>query len=62
MAKARTTSDDRREARATQPPIRGEGGTPRHPYQAPRIVKKRPVSRATLFSGSGPDTGGVIAQ
>lgn len=31
-------------------------------YQPPRIVKKRAVSRATLFSGSGPDTGGVISQ
>ena len=30
-------------------------------YQPPRIVKKRAVSRATLFSGSGPDTGGVIS-
>jgi hypothetical protein len=30
-------------------------------YQPPRVVKKRAVSRATLFTGSGPDTGGVIA-
>jgi hypothetical protein len=32
----------------------------RRNYQAPRIVKKRAVSRATLFSGCGPDSGGVI--
>jgi len=31
------------------------------PYQPPRIVKKRAVSKATLFTGSGPDTGGVIS-
>jgi hypothetical protein len=32
----------------------------RRNYQPPRIVKKRAVSRATLFSGCGPDSGGVI--
>ncbi len=32
----------------------------RRQYQTPRIVKKRAVSRATLFSGSGPDTGGMV--
>jgi hypothetical protein len=31
----------------------------RRSYQAPRIVKKRAVSRATMFSGCGPDAGGV---
>jgi hypothetical protein len=31
-------------------------------YQAPRIVKRRAVSRATLFTGSGPDGGGVIGS
>jgi len=34
--------------------------TERPPYAPPRIVKKRAVSRATLFTGGGPDTGGVI--
>jgi hypothetical protein len=29
-------------------------------YEPPRLVKKRPVSRATLFSGTGPDGGGVM--
>ncbi len=29
-------------------------------YRPPRIEKKRAVSRATLFTGSGPDGGGVI--
>jgi hypothetical protein len=33
----------------------------RAPYQPPRIVKKRAVSRATLFTGSGPDSGGVVS-
>jgi hypothetical protein len=34
---------------------------PRGRYQPPRIEKKRAVSRATLFSGTGPDSGGVVA-
>lgn len=29
-------------------------------YEPPRIAKKRAVSQATLFTGSGPDAGGVI--
>jgi hypothetical protein len=33
----------------------------RRTYQPPRIVKKRAVSRATLFTGSGPDSGGVVS-
>jgi hypothetical protein len=32
----------------------------RPPYQPPRIVKKRAVSRATLFTGTGPDSGGTV--
>ncbi len=32
----------------------------RRSYLPPRIVKKREVSRATLFTGSGPNGGGVI--
>ena len=49
--------DEKVEAKA---PVRDE--TPeRRTYQPPRIVKKRAVSRATLFTGSGPDSGGVIA-
>lgn len=45
-----------------------EGRTPdpaparRPPYEPPRIVKKRPVSRATLFSGTGPIAGGLTAS
>ncbi len=39
----------------------GEPAQPaRRPYLPPRLVKKRAVSRATLFTGSGPDTGGVV--
>lgn len=40
---------------------RGEDEAGRRPYHPPRIVKKRAVSRATLFSGSGPDGGGVVS-
>ena len=41
-------------------PARDEGPE-RRSYQPPRIVKKRAVSRATLFTGSGPDSGGVVS-
>ena len=44
-----------------KPPAR-EPRPERAPYQPPRIAKKRPVSRATLFTGSGPDTGGVVGN
>jgi hypothetical protein len=54
-----TRSEPKVEAK---PPERDE--SPKHlaRYQPPRIVKKRAVSRATLFTGSGPDTGGVIGS
>ncbi len=42
-------------------PERDDVRKPRSPYQPPRIEKKRAVSRATLFTGSGPDGGGVIS-
>ena len=29
-------------------------------YQPPRVIKKRAVSQATLFTGGGPSSGGVI--
>ncbi len=35
---------------------------PGRPYAPPRIEKRRPVSRATLFTGSGPESGGVISN
>ena len=34
----------------------------RSTYSAPRIVKKRAVSRATLFTGSGPESGGIVGS
>jgi hypothetical protein len=43
-------------------PRDGDDGRPRPVYQPPRIVKKRAVSRATLFTGSGPTSGGVIGE
>jgi hypothetical protein len=36
--------------------------SPRPAYAPPRITKKRAVSRATLFTGSGPDSGGVVGN
>lgn len=39
---------------------RKEAKQERAAYQPPRIVKKRAVSRATLFTGTGPDSGGVV--
>lgn len=42
---------------------KGEPAQPqRRPYVPPRLVKKRAVSRATLFTGSGPDAGGVVGS
>ena len=32
------------------------------PYSPPRIAKRRAVSRATLFTGSGPDAGGLVGS
>jgi len=51
---AKKTED--RENRGTR------GPEARKHYQSPRIVKKRAVSRATLFTGSGPDSGGVVGS
>ena len=50
-------SDPKVEAKA---PERDAVRKSRSPYQPPRIVKKRAVSKATLFTGSGPSSGGVI--
>jgi hypothetical protein len=35
---------------------------PRPSYVPPRITKKRSVSRATLFTGGGPDGGGLVGN
>jgi hypothetical protein len=51
------TAEQKCEAKA---PERDESPQ-RRSYQPPRIEKKRTVSRATLFSGCGPDSGGVIS-
>ena len=53
-----TRSDPKVEAKAPEV----EAQKFRSPYQPPRIVKKRAVSRATLFTGSGPSSGGVIGS
>lgn len=39
-----------------------EAAPPREPrrYEPPRLTRRRSVARATLFSGSGPDAGGVV--
>lgn len=43
-----------------RPQPRDERAEERPAYEAPRIVKKRSVSRATLFTGGGPDSGGMV--
>jgi hypothetical protein len=37
-----------------------EGPSERPAYEPPRIVKKRSVSRVTLFTGGGPSEGGLV--
>jgi hypothetical protein len=47
----------------TQEKVEPKGAKVERPsYQPPRIVKKRAVSRATLFTGGGADSGGVIGN
>ena len=41
----------------TTPPEPARAERPR--YEPPRVVKKRSVSRVTLFTGGGPDAGGT---
>ena len=41
-----------REPETTSPD--GAPADPRRPYEAPRLVKKRSVARATLFTAMGP--------
>jgi hypothetical protein len=47
----------------TQEKVEPKGAKVERPsYQPPHIMKKRAVSRATLFTGGGPDSGGVIGS
>lgn len=48
------------EFRAPEESARKGAQEGRAPYEPPRIRKKRAVSRATLFTGSGPDSGGLV--
>ncbi len=41
------------------PTVREPTHVERPRYEPPRVVKKRSVSRTTLFTGGGPDAGGV---
>lgn len=44
-------------------PVPGPSSADRRPaYEPPRIVKKRSVSRVTLFTGGGPPAAGVTAS
>lgn len=43
-----------------RPQPENERAEERPRYEPPRIVKKRSVSRATLFTGGGPDSGGMV--
>jgi len=51
------TRDPKNPPHVAREPVRPE----RPRYEPPRVVKKRSVSRATLFTGGGPDAGGVPA-
>lgn len=50
-------NEERRDRTPDVEPARDEE---RPAYEPPRIVKKRSVSRATLFTGSGPMAGGGL--
>ena len=41
-------------------PLREPPTGERPRYEPPRIGKKRSVPRATLFTGGGPDSGGLV--
>ena len=48
---------------ATTPRVQGPKQAPRakdRRYQPPRIVRKRSVSKATLWSGNGPSSSGSV--
>ena len=47
------------EKQAPNEPVRTERAPERPVYEPPRLTKKRSVSRATLFTGTGPDSGGL---
>lgn len=54
--------DERRGGEQEREPARRDPeAAEKRPYRSPRIVKKRAVSKATLFTGSGPDSGGVVS-
>lgn len=61
---ARTPEDDdmkkTEQEVETKAPERNEDPE-RRTYQPPRIGKRLALSRATLFTGCGPDSGGVIS-
>lgn len=54
-------AENERRPEAETAPAR-EGTDERPAYEPPRIEKKRSVSRATLFTGSGPTAGGLTAS
>lgn len=45
---------------AQQAPFAAED--PRRPYEAPRLLKKRSVARATLFTVAGTMATGLVSQ
>ncbi len=49
------TSDPKHTPLVPREPARPE----RPRYEPPRVVKKRSVSRVTLFTGGGPEAGGT---
>jgi hypothetical protein len=55
-----TTKDP--QPRAAEPTSGAPSADRRPAYEPPRIVKKRSVSRVTLFTGGGPPAGGLPAS
>lgn len=51
------TPDPKNVPAVPREPVRPE----RPRYEPPRVVKKRSVSRTTLFTGGGPSSGGAPA-
>jgi hypothetical protein len=45
-----------------RPLLSASPGDPRKPYEAPRLLKKRSVARATLFTAMGPMMSGLTTM
>jgi hypothetical protein len=52
-------SENRTDRKEQAHPVVAASEDPRLPYEAPRLVKKRSVSRATLVTAMGPTMSGL---